>query len=185
MDRRVLIIDDDQQMCQELSDLFRSKRISVMTAESGRISLKIAQQDPYDVALVDVRLPDCDGIELIAQLRKKRPESAYILITAYASLESAIKTVRYGALEYIPKPFEIKDVIQAIERGFALKDEVVSAADHHKKIADANRDLEKKLDGLRRLNDIYLGREREIADLKREVNSLMKAMNQDIKYEDC
>ncbi len=185
MKRCVLIIDDDVHLCQELSDLFRKKKISVLTAGSGRASLEIADNDPFDVALVDVCLPDCDGIELVARLRKKRPESAFLLVTAYASLESAIKAVHYGVLEYIPKPFHPEDVFHAVERGFAARDAASYLAGYGKKLTEEKSVLEKKVNGLERLNDIYLGREGEIMALKREVNSLLRAMNRDVKYEDC
>ena len=184
MKRCVLLIDDDWQMLDELSNIFKERRILTLTADTGFSSMRIAEKTPFDAAVVDIKLPDCDGVDLISRLKKRRPDSSYILMTAYASLQSAMKAVRHGAFEYILKPFSPEDLLKAVERGFMKKDSVERCKSRRQKLIEEKEILEKKLTNLRKLNEIFLDREAKVVELKKEINSLLKRMNEDIKYDE-
>jgi CheY-like chemotaxis protein len=100
---RVLVVDDEPQVVKLVSGVL-AEDAAVVTADSYAGAL--AQLAGVDVAIVDKNLPDGSGLELIRQLKQKRPEAEAILITGYASLESAIEAVSAGAFEYVLKPFD-------------------------------------------------------------------------------
>ena len=183
MRRRVLLIEDDEIMLEELSNFFKQNKIMTLTANCGRVGLELAQAKIYDVALVDIKLPDMNGVELITKLKKRRPHATYILMTAYASLETAIKAVRKGAFEYLLKPFDPQDLLRALERGFLRKDTNERFWNQKAKLKNENEVLGKKLSALRELNEIYIGRERTIIALKKEVNDLLISMDRGRKYD--
>jgi len=184
MRRRVLLIEDDEQMLEELANLFNEYKIMTITASSGEAGLELAQNKAFDVAVLDIKLPDISGVDLVSRLKKRRPHAAYILMTAYASLETAVKAVKKGALEYLLKPFDPQDLLRAVERGFIRKDTNLRCWNQKEKLKSENEVLEKKLSALRHLNEIYIGRERTVAALKKEVNELLTSMDQRAKYDD-
>jgi len=184
MKRRIFLIDDDFQMLTELTEVLEGRQLGVLTAASGQDALHMAVDEMYDVALVDIRLPDINGVDLISRLRTKRPEAVYVLMTAYASLDNAIQAVHSGAFDYLMKPFQIRDVLQSLERGFAFRDHLVRQQDEKKNWSQERGLLEMKLDGLRRLNRVFNQREEEILRLKKEVNSLLDRLHMAHKYEE-
>ena len=183
MRRRVLLIEDDVQMLEELSNIFKKHKIAPLMANCGKDGLELAQAKTFDVAVIDIKLPDTSGVELISKLKKRRPHAAYILMTAYASLETAVKAVRKGATEYLLKPFDPDELLRAVERGFLRKDANERCRNQKQRLLNENEILEKKLSVLRHLNEIHVGRERAVIALKKEVNELLTSMDRENKYE--
>jgi CheY-like chemotaxis protein len=103
---RVLVVDDEPQVVRLVSGVLAADDAAVVTAGSFAGALETLGTVEVDVAIVDKNLPDGSGLELIRQLKQKRPEAEAILITGYASLESAIEAVEVGAFEYVLKPFD-------------------------------------------------------------------------------
>jgi len=110
----ILIIDDDESTCRILTLLFGKKGYEVETAGTGRETLEKAQRRFFNLALLDIRLPDMDGIELITPLKKMHPDMAVIMVTAYASVETAARALKEGASAYITKPFNIDEVLVTV-----------------------------------------------------------------------
>lgn len=114
-EKRLLIVDDDIGICETLSDIFEEKGYSVLTTNKGQHAIEKAEQAAFNVALIDVRLPDIDGVELLKKFSKLYPEMACIIITGYASLQNAIDTLKEGASDYFIKPLVIEAVIHRVE----------------------------------------------------------------------
>lgn len=110
----ILIIDDDEEFCQTLTDIFRERGFSTESAGTGKEALEKLKQRPFNIVLVDIKLPDADGIELFRTMKQITPEIEGIMITGYASLESAMAALRYGAFDYVIKPMVIEEVIASI-----------------------------------------------------------------------
>jgi len=125
---RVLVVDDDSGMVAMLSSRLMTRGYQVIPATSGNEAIELVQRDDVDVVISDVNMKGMTGVELCPRLREHRPQLPVILITAFGSMELAIQAIRAGAYDFVPKPFEIDQLVLAIERAvtFArLTDEVV------------------------------------------------------------
>ena len=110
----ILIVDDDENICRSLRLIFRKKGYEVETAGTGREAIEKAQEKSFNLALVDIRLPDTAGTELLAPLKELHPDMAVILVTGYASLETAVQALNEGALAYITKPLNMDEVLATV-----------------------------------------------------------------------
>ena len=110
----VLIVDDDEGMCRTLNLLLQWKGYHLATAGTGEAALALARQRFFNVALVDIRLPDMTGTDLLAQLKKLHPDLEVLLITGYATLDSAMQAVAEGAYHYLSKPLNVDVLLTAI-----------------------------------------------------------------------
>ena len=116
---RVLVVDDElhvrSALCRSLSLLgYRAD-----DAASGDVALKVLAREPYDAMVLDIRMPGVDGVEVMRRARRMRPQMAVIVLTAHATLESAIAAVKTSAADYLQKPVSVHEVAKAIAR--ALK----------------------------------------------------------------
>jgi DNA-binding NtrC family response regulator len=114
-DRTILVIDDEVIMQETLSDFLQEEGFVVEVASSGEEGLELARVNPYDCAIVDLMMPGMDGIQTTQALKEHDATLPVIMITAYASVESAVEAMKHGAHEYITKPFKIDEVLLVIE----------------------------------------------------------------------
>ncbi len=119
---RLLIVDDEPSMLDWLSVLLTRKGFEVQCFGSPSRALEHAAGRSPDIALVDLRMPGMDGIELLAELRKLNPELVGIVMTAYSSIDSAVRAMREGANDYLIKPFEIDQLMLSLERSLKVKE---------------------------------------------------------------
>ncbi|MBW1685703.1 MAG: sigma-54-dependent Fis family transcriptional regulator, partial [Deltaproteobacteria bacterium] len=101
----VLVVDDKSNMVRLMAKVLRADA-RVRTANRGAEALRILENESVDVVLSDLRMPDMDGIEVLKRCKQLRPEAEFILMTAYASVTTAIEALRLGAYDYLTKPFE-------------------------------------------------------------------------------
>jgi signal transduction histidine kinase len=112
---RILVIDDDESIRESLKLILRGKSHRVETAGTGGEALEKAWNKDINVALVDLKLPDMEGINLIAPLKEMHPDLAVIMITGFASVETAIQALNKGASAYITKPLNIDELCSKVE----------------------------------------------------------------------
>jgi DNA-binding NtrC family response regulator len=112
----ILIVDDDLGVRLMLSSVLNSEGYVVETAKNGTEALKACKTSIFDVALIDIQLPDVKGVDLLRKLKKLRPNMINIIITGHPSLESAVKAVNEKADGYVLKPFEVTDLLGQITR---------------------------------------------------------------------
>ena len=120
MTGRVLVVDDERSVAELLEIALRNEGYEVETAYSARDALHKAARWTPDVALVDIRMEDMSGIELLSALREIG-DVAVIMMTAYASVETAVEAMRRGAFDYITKPFELDEIKLVVARAFEYK----------------------------------------------------------------
>lgn len=122
----LLIVDDEQSYRQLLTLVFEGDGHQIRTANNGREALAVLQAEPADVIISDVKMPDMDGIELLRAVREIHPDTGMVLMTAFASVETAREAFKLGADDFIQKPFDVEElkiiVRKAIEKQ-ALIDE--------------------------------------------------------------
>src|SRR6187399_3352084 len=110
----ILVIDDEEIMREILDTLLSREGYDVRVASSGAEGLELARALPFDAALVDIMMPGINGIETLDELRRIDEDLAVIIITAYASVESAISAMKSGAFDYITKPFKNEEVLVVV-----------------------------------------------------------------------
>ncbi|HEU0265704.1 MAG TPA: sigma-54 dependent transcriptional regulator [Geobacterales bacterium] len=110
---RVLVADDEESMRWVLSKALKKKGFSVDLARDGREALALLQETPYDLALLDIKMPGISGLDLLDRLRELKSETLTVIMTAEASMKNAVEAMKRGAYDYITKPFDL-DVIDAI-----------------------------------------------------------------------
>jgi two-component system, NtrC family, response regulator PilR len=106
----ILIVDDEQSYRQLLSLVFEGNGHVIRTAENGRMAVDMLRQEPADVIISDVRMPDMDGIEMLREVRRTMPDVGVIFMTAYASVESAREAFKLGADDFVTKPFDVEEL---------------------------------------------------------------------------
>jgi two-component system response regulator PilR (NtrC family) len=106
----ILIVDDEQSYRQLLSLVFEGDGHSIRTATNGREALALLQEEPADVVISDVRMPDMDGIEMLSSVRESQPDLGVVLMTAFASVETAREAFKLGADDFIQKPFDVEEL---------------------------------------------------------------------------
>lgn len=116
--RRVMVVDDDEVALYFTTELLRHKGYEVIACQSALESLKSAEAFHPDVILSDLVMPDMDGITLMGQIKKKLPDAEVIIITGQADIDSAIKSLREGAVDFLVKPVAPEEIIAALNRSF-------------------------------------------------------------------
>lgn len=115
---RLLVVDDDESLLEMMSQRFDRQGIKIATAVTGTDALKLAESARFDVALLDVNLPDMTGIDLLAKLKEQNTELECIMLTANATIENAIQAMRAGAYDYLTKPFHFNELDIQIQKAF-------------------------------------------------------------------
>lgn len=116
---RVLLIDDDEVCRNIIGRLLQAHRYEFAGASTAHEGLRLAREWKPDVALVDLRLPDSSGIEVLAQMRREVPEISRVMFTGYATFDTAVDAMRLGACDCLTKPAFEKDIVAAVERALA------------------------------------------------------------------
>jgi DNA-binding response OmpR family regulator len=113
----ILVIDDEPGIRFFLEEMLAHDGHQVMTVENGRSALECVAAEEFDLALIDLRLKDVGGMEVLAALRQESPDTVVIVLTGHASLESAVEALRQGAHDYIFKPCKTVELRESIHRG--------------------------------------------------------------------
>ena len=113
---RILVVDDEAVVRESLSEWFEEDGHAVQTASDAQDALRHLKQSPWDLALVDIKMPGMDGLELQRRMREVSPDITVIIMTAHSDLDSAVAAYQGGAFEYLPKPFDVDEVVALVRR---------------------------------------------------------------------
>ncbi len=119
---RVLIIDDEPLMRISISDALKADEYYVKETGLGREGINLLKDNGFDIVITDLRLPDVDGIEVLKACKRHSAETMVILITAYGSVDTAVEAMKYGAYDYITKPFSMDEILLMVKRLIRLRD---------------------------------------------------------------
>lgn len=119
---RVLIVDDEYQLLEAFKKKLTREGMVVFTAVNGREAMSIMQREPVDIGLFDIRLPDADGVELLGKLREIQPTAEVIMLTGYASVDTAIRSMKLGAYDYLTKPVKLAELHTIILKAYEKKE---------------------------------------------------------------
>ncbi|MEK7798499.1 MAG: response regulator, partial [Acidobacteriota bacterium] len=128
MKEKILVVDDDEGVRQVLGQSLQEAGYRVSSAESGEKAVAAAHEEAFDLVILDMVLPRVDGMEVLREITAAKPELPVVMITGYASVETAIKAMKMGAVDYIVKPFRMEEVElvvgKALERSHLRRENV-------------------------------------------------------------
>ena len=116
--KRVLIIDDENVICKGCKMILSEMGYVCDHSLNGADGLKKVMELPYDVLLLDMKLKDMDGMEILETVKKAKPNLYVVVITGYSTVKNAVKAMKLGANDYISKPFNDDDIIIAVQNAF-------------------------------------------------------------------
>ncbi|WP_287125956.1 response regulator [Desulfobacter sp.] len=121
MSERVLIIDDEQEFTEALAERMTNRGMTVSTSSSAIEGLQSVEEQSFDVVVLDLQMPEMDGIETLKILKKKRPELQVILLTGHATVEKGIEAMKLGAMDLLEKPADMTTLTEKIKKAQAKK----------------------------------------------------------------
>lgn len=140
---KILIVDDEPSVCNSLGEWFLEDGFNVETAQSGEIALQKMHGNTFDIILLDIKMPGMDGITLQKKIREIDPNIIVIIMTAFASVETAVEALKLGAFDYITKPFDPDDLSRLVRNAIKQKD-----------LSDENVQLKDQITELRGVDEI-------------------------------
>jgi len=150
---KLLVVDDEESVAVTMGAILEMDGYSVSVTMSGADALRQIREMPFDLVLTDLRLDDIDGLTILSEICRVHPDTVTIILTGYASMESAIKALREGAYDYLVKPCDVDElravVARGIERrqlGLQLKERLGELETANRTIRELNQDLELRID---------------------------------------
>jgi two-component system nitrogen regulation response regulator NtrX len=116
----LLVVDDEPQILQTVTGILQDEGFEVLTAPDGETALKLAAEETPDLVLLDIALPGLDGLEVLSELKRRQPLLPVIMISAYGSVENAVKATRLGAYDFIEKPPNADKILLSVRNGLEL-----------------------------------------------------------------
>ena len=127
----ILVVDDELSMREVLELMLNREGYKVTCAENGRTAIGLLEKDQFDLMLCDIKLGDISGLDVLQASKKCNPDTVVILISAYASTETAVAAMNAGAYDYVPKPFDKDELMQTVAKALDLK-----TIEHEKELLD-------------------------------------------------
>jgi two-component system NtrC family response regulator len=113
---QILVVDDELIVCRSVKKILEKDGHNIAMAQRGRDALDLVDNKPFDMLIVDLKMPEMDGIEVLTRVKEKYPDIMVIMITGYATVETAVKAMKMGAFDYIPKPFSPDELSITVEK---------------------------------------------------------------------
>ncbi len=130
MKQKILIVDDDLGMRETLEAVLTADGFEVKTAVNGVATKDIINRRTFDLLLLDMKMPDCSGLELLPKIKEIAPDTEVVMMTAYGTIKSAVEAVKQGAFDFITKPFELDELRLIIQKALQMR-----------RLADENKEL--------------------------------------------
>jgi len=115
-DFRILVVDDELIVRDSIKDWLEDEGFAVDTAESGPMALELLSKEPYHLMLTDIKMPGMDGVEVLQKAKQDYPDLCVVMMTAYATVETAVEAMKIGALDYLLKPFDLDTLVPMVVR---------------------------------------------------------------------
>jgi YesN/AraC family two-component response regulator len=120
---KILLVDDEKYFLESLTKRLKRRKQYVKTAESGPEALAIMENESFDVVILDVKMPEMNGIEVLQKIKRNFPDTEVIMLTGHATIESGLEGVRFGAFDYLMKPTDIEILMAKLEAAYEHKTE--------------------------------------------------------------
>jgi len=160
MPARILVIDDEDSMCNFMEIMLSKEGYEVVTTTIGSDGVSHLSEENYDLVIADLSMPEMSGLDVLREIRSFKKEQEIIMMTAFASVETAIEAMKRGAADYITKPFKVDEIKLVIEKSI-----------NRKALIHQNTDLKKQLQGDNSF-DKFLGTSESVVKLKKVVRRI-------------
>ncbi|MBA7673916.1 Transcriptional regulatory protein ZraR [subsurface metagenome] len=114
--KNILVVDDDTGVRTVFSSILRKEGYRVTAVKNGYEAIKVIDEESFDLALVDLRMPGLDGIQVLEKIKSRRPQTRVIIYSAYGSVEDAVEAMRKGAADYLNKPFSPNELELSLKK---------------------------------------------------------------------
>jgi DNA-binding NtrC family response regulator len=121
MGEKILLVDDEKDFIEALGERMENRGMNVSTTTSAKDAIKMVEEEPYDAIILDLQMPEMDGIEALKAIKKKNPDMQVILLTGHATVEKGIEAMKLGAMDLIEKPADIEIIAEKIKKAQANK----------------------------------------------------------------
>src|SRR4030067_3185006 len=149
MENRILVVDDEKEIRNFLfKALTQIGGFQVELAEHGVEALKIIEKEKFDLVLTDLKMPMMDGLKLVTEISKTKPEILTVLMTGHGTIDSALEAMKRGASDYLMKPLNLDELIVRIQKVLEEKQRFVRLKDFADQLENANQEL-RRIDGMK------------------------------------
>jgi two-component system response regulator AtoC len=155
---RVLIVDDEEELAKAIRKKLSKEGHKVSTASTGAGAVALLKQQQVDVCILDIRLPDISGVDLLGRLKEIEPTMEVIMLTGHASIDTAIRSMKHGAYDYLSKPCKLSELASVILKAYEKKS-----------LKERNVVLEQQLQRVD-AQDTFVGESRQVTEIKRLVS---------------
>ena len=159
----ILIVDDEESVRSSLYDWFTDDGYYVKSAENAKQALSLIESEDFDIILADLKMPGMDGLEMLKRIKTLKKDSIVIIMTAFATVDTAVKALKEGAYDYVTKPFDPDDLSHLIRN-----------AGKQIELANENENLKKKVVSLEKVDDI-IGNSEAMKHVLKEVESVAQS----------
>jgi DNA-binding NtrC family response regulator len=133
-EKRIMIIDDEEHIGQSCQELLGEEGYEVVPFTQPREGLKRLKEEAFDLLLLDLKMPDADGMDVLQEVKRDYPDLIVIIITGYATVDTAVQSMKMGVFDYVAKPFTPDELITAVAKAF-----------EHQRLLTENRYLREEL----------------------------------------
>ena len=121
MSEKVLLVDDEKEFLEIMTERMKSRGIDATTATSAHQALEIIEKEAFDAIILDFQMPGMDGMDALKAIKAKKPEAQIILLTGYATIEKSVEAMKFGATDFIEKPADLEVLAEKIKNAKAEK----------------------------------------------------------------
>jgi len=121
MTEKILLVDDEQEFIDALAERMRTRGMNVEASTSPKEALALVEKTPFDAVVLDLQMPEMDGLEVLKLVKEKNPELQVILLTGHATVEKGIEAMKLGAMDLVEKPADLSELTSKIRKAQAQK----------------------------------------------------------------
>ena len=165
---KILVVDDERIICAGCEKILGEAGYQVKTTLSARKALEMLKEEPFDIVITDIKMPELSGIELLEIIRKEYPEITVIVITGYSTVETAVEAMKLGAFDYLPKPFTSDQVTLVIKKAVERKNLLAETLRGKKEISKAQQIIDSLPMGI-----IVVDKDKQIVDFNSTFSKML------------
>jgi two-component system, NtrC family, response regulator PilR len=171
-DTRILVVDDEKSMREFLAIMLKKEGYEVLIAEGGEAALETIRREPIDLVVTDLRMPRMDGLALLKAAKELFPNLVILVITAFASTDTAVEAMKLGAYDYIEKPFKLDEIKLTVAKAIERK----RLGDVTRALTEENLLLKRQLE-TRRRSDLIIGKSRRLLEIFETIGKIAESLS--------